>query len=129
MRRLDEAEVARFDHVEERHARRARVVVAPFVAPGVDGVTFGRVVVLRRRSASSAPLLAHELVHVRQWAELGTAGFLHRYLADYGRNLWLLRRHRAAYLAIPLEAEARAATEAWLSRSRPSSTGGADPGR
>ena len=52
-------------------------------------------------------LLVHELIHVRQWRELGVARFLWRYLSDYlgGRIKGL--GHRAAYLAIPLEVEAR----------------------
>jgi hypothetical protein len=57
--------------------------------------------------ARLAKLLSHELVHVRQWRELGTIGFLRRYLGDY----WSGRRkglgHNEAYLAIRFEREAR----------------------
>ncbi|MGH8927152.1 MAG: hypothetical protein ACRDWH_02280 [Acidimicrobiia bacterium] len=52
-------------------------------------------------------LIEHELVHVRQWRELGTLSFLSHYLRDY----WAGRRrgldHTEAYLAISLEKEAR----------------------
>ena len=52
-------------------------------------------------------LIVHELVHLRQWRQLGVARFLWRYLGDY----WRARRrgfsHRQAYLAISLEEEAR----------------------
>lgn len=51
--------------------------------------------------------LAEELLHVRQFARLGIVGFLRRYLRAY----FELRRrglaHEEAYLAIPLEVEAR----------------------
>ena len=52
-------------------------------------------------------LLVHELVHVRQWHDLGVARFLWRYLTAYleGRRDGL--GHRGAYLGIPLEVEAR----------------------
>lgn len=73
---------------------------------------------IARRRAVEAPgwplLLRHELVHVRQWRELGVVGFLWRYLGSY---LALRLRgwpHWAAYRRIPLEVEA-----AWLARTAP----------
>ena len=63
--------------------------------------------VLSGDSARLARLLGHELVHARQWEELGTFTFLRQYLGDYlkarGRGL----THQNAYLAISLEKEAR----------------------
>ncbi|MGH8923759.1 MAG: hypothetical protein ACRDWA_03810 [Acidimicrobiia bacterium] len=54
-----------------------------------------------------AKLIQHELVHVRQWQEMGFGRFLARYLFDYLR----LRRsglaHQKAYENISLEREAR----------------------
>jgi hypothetical protein len=52
-------------------------------------------------------LVEHELVHVRQWQQLGTMRFIGRYLRDYlmGRKKGL--SHNQAYLAISLEREAR----------------------
>ena len=52
-------------------------------------------------------LVEHELVHVRQWQQLGTWRFIRRYLRDYlgGRRRGLDHYH--AYLAISLEREAR----------------------
>ena len=61
-------------------------------------------------------ILAHELVHVRQYAEAGFVVFLTRYLRDYVRGLIRLRNHRRAYLAIPSEVEARAEARAWKQR-------------
>ena len=52
-------------------------------------------------------LLVHELVHVRQWHDLGVARFLWRYLTAYLRGRRDGLGHRDAYLAIPLEVEAR----------------------
>lgn len=82
------------------------------VPPGSAGITIGPVVSLRRRSAGSPRLLAHELVHVEQWRRLGVAEFLRRYLGAYLR--WRLRGypHVGAYRRIPLEIEAF-----WRSRS------------
>jgi hypothetical protein len=55
------------------------------------------------------PLLVHELIHVRQWAELGVARFVWRYLSAYLSGRLRGQGHRDAYLAISLEVEARAA--------------------
>jgi hypothetical protein len=89
----------------ERHPRYWRLVGGP-VPPGADAITLGRLVIVRRRAASSARLLRHELVHVRQWRRLGVAGFLRRYLGAYLR--WRVRGypHMGAYRRIPLEVEA-----------------------
>jgi len=52
-------------------------------------------------------LLIHELVHVRQWHDLGVSRFLWRYLTGYLRGRFDGLGHRGAYLGIPLEVEAR----------------------
>jgi len=84
----------------------AVIVVSRFAAPGAAATTVGRFVFVRRSAAGSARLLRHEMVHVRQYGELGIPGFLLRYVASYA--LWRLRRypHWAAYRRIPLEIEA-----------------------
>lgn len=51
-------------------------------------------------------LIAHELMHARQWRRLGVVGFLASYLGDY---LWARLRglsHGMAYRQIRLEVEA-----------------------
>ena len=68
-----------------------------FVDPPVLGGTM----------VGSRSLLVHELVHVRQWFELGVLGFLWRYLAGYLRGRLSGMGHREAYLGIELEVEAR----------------------
>ncbi|MXW99486.1 MAG: DUF4157 domain-containing protein [Acidimicrobiaceae bacterium] len=115
MRRLNAQEIARYDLVPPEISRRARVQKVPFLAPGSHGMTAGRLILLLRDDDRSGrrTLLAHELVHVEQYAQLGTVRFLRRYLREYFANLWRLRNHRQAYLAISFEAEARAASERW----------------
>ena len=115
MRRLTPQEIAGYDLVPPKIARRARVQRVPALTPGVDGMTLGRLILLRRDDDHSGRrvLLAHELVHVEQYDELGTARLLWRYLREYVRNLWRLRSHRRAYEAISLEAEARAEAARW----------------
>jgi hypothetical protein len=76
------------------------------------------------RLALSAELVVHEATHVLQYERTGVVPFLFLYLRDYARALgreaggaW--ERHRAAYLAISFEVEARAAEEgyaAWRGR-------------
>jgi hypothetical protein len=82
-------------------------VTIPVLTPGIAGMTLGRWILLRRGHEHDPNLIAHELVHVRQWRELGAVRFLARYLGAYGRGRWRGLGHQAAYEAIPLEAEAR----------------------
>lgn len=63
-------------------------------------------------------IAVHELMHVLQYERTGVVRFLFFYLRDYARALgreagdaW--ERHRAAYLAISFEVEARAAEEGY----------------
>ena len=118
MRQLNDSELEAYDLIDRDLAERVRVVKVPVLAPGASGMTIGRFVFLRSDVDRSGgrELLAHELVHVRQYAELGVAKFLLRYLRDYLRGLRTLRDHRAAYLAIPTEVEARTEAAAWKQR-------------
>lgn len=54
-----------------------------------------------------ARLLFHELVHARQWKELGVARFGWRYLTEYLRGRLSGLNHQQAYHAISFEEEAR----------------------
>jgi hypothetical protein len=103
-----------FVHVPAVDRSRARIVVVPWLSPGTAGMTVGRWVLLRGGHEDDRELLAHEMVHVRQWRERGARGFLTRYLADYLRGRRRGLGHGDAYRAIPFEAEARA-----LAGSRP----------
>ena len=80
------------------------------VPPGSVGITVGSLVIVRKsasRGSGFAELLAHEQVHVRQFAELGFARFLARYLKSYARFRLRGYGHWQAYARIPLEVEAR----------------------
>lgn len=57
-----------------------------------------------------ARLVIHELVHVRQFAELGYLRFMARYLSDYVGSRLDGMSHHEAYLAISAEREAREVT-------------------
>ncbi len=58
-----------------------------------------------------ARLVIHELVHVRQWHDLGVVGFLRRYVTDYLHDRRRGLSHRDAYINIRLEEEARQVQE------------------
>jgi Domain of unknown function (DUF4157) len=107
-RKLDAREREQFTHASERDLERARLVTVPVLTPGVSGMTLGRWILLRRGHERDRALIAHELVHVRQWRQLGAVRFLARYLGAYAHGRWRGLGHTAAYEAIPLETEARA---------------------
>ena len=88
-------------------ARRARVIPVPWLPLGVAGMTLRHVILVRRGHEGDEALLAHEMVHVRQWQELGVPRFLWRYLSSYLRGRLGGLSHQDAYLAIPFEVEAR----------------------
>ena len=96
-----------FPLVPPADVARARIVDVPCLTPGVAAMTLGRVILLRTDHAGDTALLAHELVHVRQWRELGAVRFLWRYLGAYARSRAAGLSHKRAYEAIPLEVEAR----------------------
>ena len=82
------------------------------VPPGASAITIGSVVSVRRKAAHDERLMRHELVHVRQWRELGFVGFLRRYVGAYLRWRLYGYSHWGAYRRIPLEIEAE-----WQSRT------------
>lgn len=116
-RRLNEAEIEAYDLIPTDLAVRVRVVRLPMPGP-YAGITFGRVVVLGRDvpADGGSSLLAHELVHVRQWSDLGVIGFSARYLSQFASGLVRLRSWKAAYHQIGAEREARASAEEWRRR-------------
>lgn len=119
-RSLEREEIDSFSHVAEGVLGRVKLVRTNLLPPAADGMTVGRFVFLRgdRIQHRSTTLLAHELVHVRQFAELGVMRFFMIYLGSYFANLFRLRNHRAAYLAIPLEVEARREAAEWADKHR-----------
>jgi hypothetical protein len=115
-RHLEQAEIDDFDHIADALLGRVRLVRTNLLPPAADGMTIGRFVLLRGNHIreSTSPLLAHELVHVRQFAEMGAPRFLGAYFGAYFKNLRRTKNHRQAYLDIPLEQEAREVAAEWL---------------
>jgi len=95
--------------VEKRNGYR--VVVGGPVPPQADAITLGKTILVRKQAADHSGLMAHELVHVRQFQDLGALGFVIRYVGAYARFRLSGYSHMAAYRRIPLEIEA-----SWLSR-------------
>lgn len=79
---------------------------------GVRGVTLRRLVLADPQLLEGDPLrlarfVIHELVHVRQFAELGYFRFMFRYIGEYLTGRLSGQDHQTAYLAISAEEEAR----------------------
>ena len=119
MRRLEGPEIQSYDVLSRELAERVRIVRVPVLPFGSSGMAVGRFVLLRTDNDRSGnrKLLAHELIHVRQWHEAGCWAFLWAYLGDYLRGLKHHRRHRDAYLAIRAEREAFALADIWETRN------------
>jgi Domain of unknown function (DUF4157) len=83
----------------------------PFVRRDIMAITLGRRIYIAapQEGAAFDRILRHELVHVRQAGECGTARFLWCYVAEYLRNRRSGLDHAAAYRAISFEVEAFAA--------------------
>lgn len=84
------------------------------VPPGAAAMTLGRHILIRPRAVGDERLLRHELVHVRQFRELGAVRFFGQYLAAYLRGRVRGYGHWDAYLRIPLEVEAE-----WVAQRAP----------
>jgi hypothetical protein len=120
IRRLNEVELDAYTLVPRWVAARAVLIRVPVLPPGATGMTSGRFVFLKRDEPTdgTSTLIAHELVHVRQFVEMGRLRFGLRYLSSYLRNLLRLRSHRQAYLQIPQEVEAYTMARAWAAAAR-----------
>jgi len=96
---------------------KVRVVPAPrwmlrFWARGVAAMTVRNRIFMDPELVPAHPheraaLVIHELVHVRQWAQLGAVRFLASYVAGYLSGRLGGLDHRTAYVEIHLEREAR----------------------
>ena len=114
-RLLSLVELDNYNVIPRELAEKARIVRVPVLPPGAAGMTILNWIFVKRddRRAGNRELLVHELVHVRQWRELGVVGFLSAYLSSYVLGLSRHRNHRQAYLDIPLEVEAREIAAEW----------------
>jgi hypothetical protein len=106
--------IATLDGVAPGASARVRVVAVRGTPRGYAAMTLGRTVLVHADRVDDDGLIAHELVHVEQWQSHGRLRFLARYLGGYLRALVRHHRHRAAYLAIPFEAEARERSQRWV---------------
>lgn len=102
-----------------------RILVGGPVPRQASAITLGKMVVVRKSAYSNDGLMAHELVHVRQFMHFGLTGFFGRYLGSYARLRFSGHGHMAAYRRIPFEVEA-----SWLSRLHDATSlePGVDPG-
>lgn len=113
---LGKAAGARYDHVPPATVQRAKVKLSRRLPRQADAMTVGRTIYVRPGHEQSQGLLAHELVHVRQWQQYGSSASC---VATCGRTpatCWRSADHMAAYRAIPFEAEAREEAAAWKAR-------------
>ncbi len=124
-RALEGPELAAYDHVPTELARRVRIVEVPWLPGSARGLTLGRFVLLTDDvdRVGRSTLLAHELVHVEQYARFGVLGFLGRYVAEYLRLRVRGLDHRDAYLDLAMEREARQGAKAWIKLGKPDTPG------
>ena len=122
MRQLNPKELNAYSHVPTNTLRRVRVIEGVPI-PGFAGITLGNFVFLKTKvsDAGDSTLLAHELVHVRQWSELGKFGFLTKYLSSFFRHISKTRSWMGAYRAIGREVEARHECDHWAKNCQDSS--------
>ncbi|MCH7900847.1 MAG: hypothetical protein IH818_08025 [Acidobacteria bacterium] len=97
---------------EQVWLRSATAVMMRFWGAGIQAMTVRRWIFVDPRllngdTAKLSLLIIHELVHVRQWSDLGVIGFLSSYLGSYLRGRRDGLNHRDSYRAIDLEVEAR----------------------
>lgn len=92
--------------------RRMPRLLEVVVGDGVQAMTLGTTILVRSDRldevlrGDGAELLAHELVHARQWRDYGKVRFLAMYLSDYTRLRLLGLTHPQAYRGIGFEHEA-----------------------
>ena len=98
-----------FDRIVVRPAPRwmARLWHGPVAAMTVASTIYLRPGLEGTDPDVLARLLVHELVHVRQWRELGRIRFVARYVGDYLRHRLRGLSHPDAYASIRYEVEAR----------------------
>jgi hypothetical protein len=118
-RPLNDDELASYRHVPRHLAEQVRVLEIPALPGRYVGMTLRNLILLSADVADdgTSSLLAHELVHVRQWHELGRIRFLYRYVRPFIVSLPRTRSWSRSYRAIPAEEEARIEAQRWA-RSR-----------
>ena len=117
-RPLNSIELDGYDVLPRALAERVVVHEVPALPGDYVGLTLGRRVFLAIDvpDDASSKLLAHELVHVRQWYEQGRRRFLVDYVSAFLRHLCSTRSWTEAYRSIPAEQEARSVATDWADR-------------
>lgn len=118
IRRLTPSEIEAYDLIPAEISRRVVMIRVPLLPGPYSGMTLGPVVVLAKtiRPDAPHPLMAHELVHVRQYHEMGLPLFAWRYNRAFVKGLLQFRSWNKAYRAIPAEQEARSLAADWQRR-------------
>lgn len=100
-------------------ARKVWLVQLPTIPGPYSGLTIANLVIIDHHLPPGTPsaLLAHELVHVRQFHDKGILRFTFDYNKAFAVGLVTERRWSRAYRAIPAEVEARSETTRWLRES------------
>lgn len=100
-------------------ARKVWLVQLPAIPGPYSGLTIANLVIVDRTLPPGTPsaLLAHELVHVRQFHDKGVLRFTLDYNTSFVAGLVTERGWSKAYRAIPAEVEARSETTRWLHES------------
>lgn len=114
-RRLNAVELEHYTLIPRALAERVRVYEIPSLPGSYVGITLGRHVFLATDVADDGQslLLAHELVHTRQWHEQGVVGFGRRYVGAFVRSVLRTHSWNESYRAIPAEVEAREDADRW----------------
>ncbi len=114
-RRLNNEELAAYGHIPRALAQRVRVIEIPALPGQYVGVTLGRHILLAEAVSDrgDSALLAHELVHVRQWKEQGPWRFAFAYSSSFVKALVRTRSWQQSYNQIPAEVEARQEATRW----------------
>lgn len=114
-RPLNTVELDSYNLIPRALATRTRVYEIPALPGSYAGITLGRHVFLATDVADDGTslLLAHELVHVRQWHEQGVIGFGRRYVGSFLRTIPRTKSWSGSYQGIPAEQEARAEAARW----------------
>ena len=117
-RTLSQAELDSYDMIDRSLAETVRVFDVPFVPGGYAGITVGRFIFLAKAipADGASTLMAHELVHVGQYAEIGVPRYIYTYLKSFFPGLFRMRNWNQAYRAIPSEIEARNLSGEWQRR-------------
>lgn len=115
---LSKAELDSYDVIDRSLAETVRVFDVPLVPGGYAGITVGRFIFLAKAvpADGASTLMAHELVHVGQYAKIGVPRYISAYLKSFFPGLFRLRNWNEAYRAIPTEVEARNVSGDWHRR-------------